>query len=101
MQSQLADVFPSLSAYASPRGVASQHERYRTHGALRSLLECLAHARPVVLLFDDLHWADSASIELLGALLHRPPSEAVLMALAFRPRQVPGASDDRTRTRAS
>ena len=30
---------------------------------------------------DDVHWADSASIELLGALLRRPPAAAVLLAL--------------------
>jgi DNA-binding NarL/FixJ family response regulator len=42
-----------------------------------------------VLVLDDLHWGDSGSIELLGALLRRPPGAAVLMALALRPRQVP------------
>ncbi len=45
--------------------------------------------RPLVLVLDDLHWADSASVELLGALLRRPPAAPVLVALAFRPRQVP------------
>jgi predicted ATPase len=39
---------------------------------------------------DDLHWADSASIELLGALLRRPPAEAVLIAVAHRPGKTPG-----------
>ena len=34
-------------------------------------------------------WADSASVELLGALLRRPPAEAVLMALARRPGTTP------------
>ena len=29
---------------------------------------------------DDLHWADTASVELLGALLRRPPDAPVLMA---------------------
>src|SRR4029453_9491815 len=37
----------------------------------------------------DLQWADSASIELLGALLRRPPAMSVLMALALRPCQTP------------
>ncbi len=45
--------------------------------------------KPLVLVLDDLHWADSASVELLGALLRRPPAAAVLVALAVRPRQAP------------
>jgi DNA-binding CsgD family transcriptional regulator/tetratricopeptide (TPR) repeat protein len=69
--------------------VAVQNERYRSHRAVRALLEHLAETTPLVLVLDDLHWADSASVELLGALLRRPPAAAVLMALALRPRQVP------------
>ena len=84
VQAELSHVFPSLSALASGRHVALQHERYRSHRAVRALLELLAETRPLVLVLDDLHWADSASVELLGALLRRPPGAAVLMALSFR-----------------
>ena len=45
--------------------------------------------RRVVLLLDDVHWADAGSIELLDALLRRPPAAAGLIALAVRPRQLP------------
>ena len=48
-----------------------------------------ARSAPVVLLLDDLHWADSGSVELLCALLRRPPTAPVLIGMAFRPRQVP------------
>jgi ATP/maltotriose-dependent transcriptional regulator MalT len=89
VRTELAHVFPSLTTLAGDRQVALQHERYRTHRAVRSLLEQLASAQRLVLMLDDLHWADSASIELLGALLRRPPAEPVLLALAMRPRQMP------------
>jgi DNA-binding NarL/FixJ family response regulator/tetratricopeptide (TPR) repeat protein len=89
VRTELAHVFPSLTTLASDRQVALQHERYRSHRAVRSLLEQLASAQPLLLVLDDLHWGDAASIELLGALLRRPPSEPVLLALAMRPRQVP------------
>ena len=56
---------------------------------MRALLEHLAKTRPLVLVLDDFHWADSASVELLGALLRRPPAAPVLIALAVRPRQMP------------
>jgi ATP/maltotriose-dependent transcriptional regulator MalT len=54
---------------------------------VRELLELLATTQPLVLVLDDLHWADSASIELLGSLLHRLPGGPVLLALGMRPRQ--------------
>jgi DNA-binding CsgD family transcriptional regulator/tetratricopeptide (TPR) repeat protein len=89
VRTELAHVFPSLSALATARDVALQHERYRSHRAVRALFEHLAYTRALVLVLDDFHWADSASIELLGALLRRPPAAAVLIALTVRPRQVP------------
>src|SRR5436309_13463379 len=89
VRTELAHVFPSLSALAGGRAAALQHERYRSHRAIRKLLEQLATTKPLVLVLDDFHWADSASAELLGALLRRPPAAAVLIALAVRPRQMP------------
>jgi DNA-binding CsgD family transcriptional regulator len=89
VRTELAHVFPSLSALATTRDVALQHERYRSHRAVRALLEHLALVRPLVLVLDDLHWADAASVELLGALLRRPPAAAVLTAMAHRPRGMP------------
>ena len=87
VRAELATVFPSLSSLAAGREVAPQHERYRSHRAVRALLELLASSQPLVLMLDDLHWCDPASIELLGALLHRPPAAPVLLALAARPHQ--------------
>lgn len=84
----LAQVFPSLSQLAIPGELALPHERYRTHRAVRLLLEDLAETRPLMLVLDDLHWADSASIEVLAALLRRPPA-AVLIAVAYRTNRLP------------
>jgi ATP/maltotriose-dependent transcriptional regulator MalT len=89
VRTELAHVLPSLSRFETARGPAFQHERYRSHRAVRELLERLTATKPLVLVLDDLHWADSASVELLGALLRRPPAAAVLVALAVRPRQAP------------
>ena len=89
VRAELAHVFPSLSALAGGRAVALQHERYRSHRAVRVLLERLAQTEPLVLMLDDFQWADSASVELLGALLRRPPAASVLIAIALRPCQTP------------
>lgn len=82
--SELAAVLPLVGRV--PAGL--QDERYRTHRAVRALLEALALQRPVVLLLDDLQWADDASLELVAALLRRAPRGRLLLALAFRPAPV-------------
>jgi DNA-binding CsgD family transcriptional regulator len=89
VRAELAHVLPSLAELAGGRALALQHERYRSHRAVRALLERLAEATPLVLVLDDLHWADAASVELLGALLRRPPAAYVVTILALRPRQMP------------
>ena len=88
-RAELAAVLPSFSAFAGGRDATVHHERYRSYRAVRELLELLARVHPLVLVLDDLHWADPASVELLGTLVHRPPSAAVLLAFAVRPRQAP------------
>lgn len=80
----LAEVFPCLSARASDAGI----ERYRLHRAMRGLLEELAAPGGLVLVLDDVHWADEASLELVAYLLRHPPRAPLLLALAYRPRQV-------------
>jgi DNA-binding CsgD family transcriptional regulator len=89
VRTELAHVLPSLTALAGDRPAALQDERYRSHRAVRALLEKLASAQPLVLILDDLHWADPASVELIGALLRRPPSAPVMLALASRPLHLP------------
>src|SRR5215217_1525551 len=81
---ELAAVLPAVGRV--PAGL--QDERYRTHRAVRALLEALAARQPLVLVLDDLHWADDASLELVAALLRRAPRGRVALALAFRPAPV-------------
>jgi DNA-binding CsgD family transcriptional regulator/tetratricopeptide (TPR) repeat protein len=81
----LASVFPSLDrlddAVEYP---ASVTERFRAHRAVRDLLERLAVRRPLLLILDDMHWADGASLELTSYLLRNPPQGEVLIAMALR-----------------
>jgi DNA-binding CsgD family transcriptional regulator len=92
---ELAAIFPALGS--GERGVeegAVEAERYRTHRAVRTLLERLGVRRPLVLLLDDLHWADGETIELVSHLLRHPPASHVLIAMAYRPGQVSAALAD-------
>ena len=83
---------PTCRTPCGPRRWASAlsgDDRHGTHRWLRSRLEELAAARPLVVCLDDVHWADPASREALLALIHRPPAGRVLLALATRTGQFP------------
>jgi DNA-binding CsgD family transcriptional regulator len=82
---ELAAVFPALRS----QDPGSDHpttaaERFRAHRAVRDLIERLAARHPVLLVLDDLHWADGASLELASYLLRHPPRAAVMVAATFR-----------------
>jgi DNA-binding CsgD family transcriptional regulator len=65
------------------QGAPDRHPRLLR--ALHTLLETLTPERPLVVALDDLHWADSASIDLLCRLLHRGLARPSLLVLAARP----------------
>jgi len=83
---RLASVFPSLAGWAGRSPSYSGHERHGTLEAIRTLVEILAAKRPLVLVVDDLHWAEEASLELVSHLTRRPPRARLLLALGYRPR---------------
>jgi DNA-binding NarL/FixJ family response regulator len=82
---ELAGVFPALrSLDPGSDEPTTAGERFRAHRAVRELIERLAAPRPVVLVLDDIHWADGASLELITHLLRRPPAASVVVAATFR-----------------
>ena len=55
------------------------------HRAIGQLLIGASAARPLVVVMDDLHWADESSLELLTGLLPLARGHAILFALLARP----------------
>ena len=88
----LAVAFSAFAPLAAGVPVLTE-ERFRTHRAVRSLLSRLADGQPLVLVLDDVHWADPGAVEMLSHLLAHPPVGAVLIVVAFRPAQVTGRLD--------
>ena len=90
-EERLADLAVALPAVARACGVAPSPtvERHRVARAVRGLVELLAAKRPVVLLLDDVHWADPASADVVTLLLHRPAPRAALLAIAARTGRAP------------
>lgn len=84
----LGTVLPSLAASAAGRIASPQpDERHRMLRTLRAMLCNLAEEGPLVVALDDLHWADSASVDLVCHSLHLGLEGPVLLMLASRPAQ--------------
>ena len=55
--------------------------------AMAGYLELLALSQPLVLVFDDVHWIDPSSLELLERLLPLADRARILLITLFRPRR--------------
>ena len=62
-----------------------QQKKERTFGALLRLLDDLARQQPVLMVFEDLHWLDPTSRELLDRIIERIDHLPVLLIATFRP----------------
>jgi serine/threonine protein kinase/tetratricopeptide (TPR) repeat protein len=62
---------------------AASQERLKRE--LAALLEELSRTHPLVLFFDDLHWTDVSTIDLIAFLGGRLPSMSVLIVTTYRP----------------
>ena len=86
-------MFPALRASTRAEEPTTAAERHRAYRATRELVERLAVKQPLVLVLDDLHWADAASLELVSHLFRRPPRARVVLAVGFRAGQAGHALD--------
>ncbi|HEY4043019.1 MAG TPA: adenylate/guanylate cyclase domain-containing protein [Rhodopila sp.] len=68
-----------------PLDVAPQRKKEKTFEALLRHVEGLSRQRPVLMLFDDLHWIDPSSRELLDRTIERVADWPVLLLAMFRP----------------
>ncbi|TNH29648.1 hypothetical protein FHG89_11615 [Micromonospora orduensis] len=75
------------SAAAVPPARASDARRFRTYQLARRLI-ALAAQDGLVLVLDDLHWADDSSAGLIAHLLRYPVPAPLLLVLVYRPRQM-------------
>jgi predicted ATPase/class 3 adenylate cyclase len=62
-----------------------RQKRERVFTALVRQLEAIAQHRPMLFLFEDAHWSDSTSLELLDRIAERVRQLPVLMVVTFRP----------------
>ncbi len=80
----LALLLPDLSLSASMTDGPVRGSAERLYEAIAELLENVAAARPLVLIIEDLHWVDQASLGLLRFLVRVIEHSRVLIVLTFR-----------------
>ncbi|MEV6560574.1 AAA family ATPase [Nocardia sp. NPDC051756] len=74
---------PELAAQAG--SAAAESDRIRLFGEILTVLEQLAVRQPVVVVLEDLHWADDSSRELLTFLLANSAQRDLLLVGTYRP----------------
>ncbi|MEV0646450.1 AAA family ATPase [Phytomonospora sp. NPDC050363] len=87
--SELAgDSLPVLLGEAAPPSTAarpgSDNVSFRLHDAFTTLLVGAARDRPTLIMLDDLHWADPASLRLLNFLARHAWFEPLLVIGTYR-----------------
>ncbi len=76
---------PSLPAVFAERGMIAQVESQAAlFQQVREFLDGVTTSRPLVLLFDDLHWADPASLDLLRSVARMATRLPLLLLVTYR-----------------
>jgi class 3 adenylate cyclase/predicted ATPase len=71
--------------YDPALNLSAQRQKQRTLEILIEQLAGLARARPVLELYEDVHWVDPSTLELLDLLVERVRNFPVLVVLTYRP----------------
>jgi class 3 adenylate cyclase/tetratricopeptide (TPR) repeat protein len=80
---------PTTPASHETDSASSQEAQQRLFSEVAQALLALADHRPVAVLLDDLHWADSASLALLKYLARHTRAARVLLLGTYRDSEVP------------
>src|SRR5262245_18637635 len=89
----LEEVVPLFAALLSvplperypPLNLTPQQQRQKTQEALVAWLLAEAERQPVLAVWEDLHWADPSTLEVVGLVLDQVPTARMLMLLTCRP----------------
>jgi DNA-binding CsgD family transcriptional regulator/tetratricopeptide (TPR) repeat protein len=91
-RSELARLLPELGQADRPPpdpGLTDQAAQARLFGQVRGLLARLAGDAPVVLVVEDLHWADRSTLQVLAYLIGTVREERMLLVASYRNDELP------------
>ena len=79
---------PLDGRYAAPT-LSPQQQKQQTLDALVAWMLEEAERQPVLVAWEDLHWADPSTLEMLGLVLEQTPTVPMLHVLTYRPEFTP------------
>jgi DNA-binding SARP family transcriptional activator/tetratricopeptide (TPR) repeat protein len=94
---QLARVAPELAPVTGPPAAGGEVDRHSLHGTVIEFLTQLGRPQPLLLAFDDVHWADGETLQLLRRLARTSPAARWLIVAAYRREETPEAVVDLAR----
>ena len=68
-----------------PLNLSPQKQRQRTHDLLVAWLVEEAERQPVQVTWEDVHWADPSTLDVLGLVIEQSPTVCMLNLLTYRP----------------
>ncbi len=80
-----------LGQMPPPQATDPETERYLLFGAVVGLLGAVSEVSPVMVILDDLHWADRPTLQLLRYLIAAPDPLRMLIVASYRDTDVPAA----------
>ena len=84
LRAVLAPLFPQLEGSADASEPSPDRSHDRPFELIFRVLERLASDDPMLLILEDVHWADQTSLELLHHLAHRATSFKMLLVATYR-----------------
>ncbi len=90
LRAELSRLFPELGDTAPAPPVGADNAT-RLFEAMLDLVGGMAERQPLVIILEDLHWADEMSLRLLSFLVRRVTSRGVLLAVTAREEELVGA----------
>ncbi|GAA2969777.1 ATP-binding protein [Actinokineospora diospyrosa] len=85
----LGPLLPELAEYLPPPPAPTGDPRTERHRLFRAMREVISVLGPVLLVVEDLHWADDGSRQLLRFLMGDPPLNLSIV-VTYRREDVPG-----------
>src|SRR5262249_44815127 len=76
---------PLPAARYAPLTLTPQQQKQRTLASLVAWLAAEAERQPVLVAWEDLHWADPTTLEYLGLVIEQAPTAPLLYVLTYRP----------------
>jgi tetratricopeptide (TPR) repeat protein len=84
--SWFAELVPSTTGSADrPKGETGPGSLGHFKREIASFIQEICVEKPLVLFFDDIHWADDSTIDVLAFLASKIDSSALLFIVAYRP----------------